>query len=127
MARILETDDPLWAALKGAYARWSIEAAARFPLVSKWEPPQGLVGPEKNVTDLTVDSRVPTVPAVPTEIHNNRRETQLDPAAEAMAAWDERAAIVEYDGGLSREEAERAATEALKPAACAHSRAAQRP
>jgi hypothetical protein len=33
--------------------------------------------------------------------------------AEAMEVWDERAALLEYDGGLAREEAERLAWDSV--------------
>ncbi len=49
---------------------------------------------------------VPTVPTVPTSGEKGR---VCATGGEASGAWEERAAILEYDGGFSRAEAERRA------------------
>jgi hypothetical protein len=67
----LETDDPLWSALRAVHSRWSKEAAERFPLAPTWEPM-----PEPMRTDIAPEnqplepsgSQVPTVPSDPDNI-----------------------------------------------------------
>jgi len=74
----------------------------RFPPPASWEQAADVVGTEKpasNQGDKVFGSHVPTVPA------KNREGAQCK-AADAWAAWEERAAILEYDGGLDRIEAE---------------------
>jgi Fe-S cluster biosynthesis and repair protein YggX len=53
------------------------------------------------------------VPAVPGENDKQGKCAADQAAAEAWATWAERAAILEYDGGMSRAEAERRATDEL--------------
>jgi len=107
----LATDDHLWRAIKAAHERWSPETAERFPPAPQWEPPGPTVGTENCAPDQEVMETVPTVPAVPAqfdEIHQDGRAQQL---ADQHMAWEERAAILEFSGGLTREEAERVAAE----------------
>lgn len=52
---------------------------------------------------------VPMVPAVPTESRQRREPGSGQGDGAAYAEWEERAAILEYDGGFSRAEAERRA------------------
>jgi len=56
---------------------------------------------------------VPGAPTVPTEIDKRQRCAKPEGAGAALAEWEERAAIIEFDGGMSRAEAERRATEEL--------------
>jgi hypothetical protein len=53
-----------------------------------------------------MDRAVPAVPSVPSE---KRNEGKCDESEARAEAFEERAAIMEFDGGLSREEAEQAA------------------
>jgi hypothetical protein len=98
----LETDDPLWSAIRAAHLRWSPDAAERFTPNFRWEPLGHEVGTAQPLMQQGVAGAVHTVPTVHTEKHKTEHRTR----AEARAAWEERAAILEYEGGLSRCEAE---------------------
>lgn len=82
--------------------------SGRFPPPPDWEPAAERVGTENPSPDQGDGRPVPTVPAVPTK---NEEAAQRE--ADASAAWQERAAILEYDGGFSRAEAEARATAEL--------------
>ncbi len=105
----METENSLYLALKAAYARAASEASKRFPAQSEWEPPAERLGTDKAFSDQELEGWVPTVPTVPTEKHKRQHRTR----AEALAEWQERAAILEFEGGLSRAEAEAQATAEL--------------
>lgn len=105
------TDDPLAEALRKAYAALSPEGVERFPLKLEWEPLSHVVGTDKPQQDQGVKATVPAVPTVPT----NFEYIQHCTPEEALAAWDERAAIREFDGGMSRETAEELTTCELGP------------
>lgn|GEM_PF-5488684 len=94
-------DDLLRAAILRAQARWSTGVAERFPPASEWEPLAGSVGTEKFKLNQSLETAVPTVPTVPTEYGD------VDDASPPLTAeQEERAAILEFDAGLSRPEAE---------------------
>jgi hypothetical protein len=109
----LATDDPLWKAIRAAHERWSPETAERFPPPPEWEPADAEVGTENGQAGQELTAPVPTVPTVPTLPDEFRRATRAERLAEERAAWEERAAILEFDAGLGREEAERQAAEEL--------------
>lgn len=67
-------------------------------------PGQNTVGRGKS----SIHAAVPSVPPVPPKKHMNKIDRE---------AFEERAAIMEFDGGLSRAEAERLAAESLGVAA----------
>ena len=105
------------AAILAAHARWSASPAERFPVNSDWEPPAADLGTAKASPDQSLAGPVPRVPRVPSEKqHRSHRTGSTETAdatglrggasAEAWAAWLERAAIREYEGGMSRAEAE---------------------
>jgi hypothetical protein len=102
----LSIDDHLYEILKAAHARWSPDTLDRFPPKSRWEPPTGAVGTEIPSRDQPLAPRVPTVPTVPTEIETPPPRS----AGDAHGDWEERAAILEFEGGLPRAAAEARAT-----------------
>ncbi len=80
----------------------------RFPPPRGWEPSAEPVGTENASPDQTDGGPAPRVPTVPTE---NEEVAQSE--ADVWAAWEERAAILEYDGDFERAEAEARATAEL--------------
>ena len=102
----MATDDPLWDAIRAAHAAWAAEGAGRLPPKFEWQPLGGEVVTDQALIGQGVAGAVTTVATVATEKH----KTEHCARAEARAAWEERAAILEYSGGLSRAEAERRAT-----------------
>jgi hypothetical protein len=109
----LATDDPLWAAIRAAHQRWSPDTAERFPPPPEWEPPEVVVGTGNSEADQELTNPVPTVPTVPTVQEEFRRQTRAERLAEERAAWEERAAVLEFEGGLDRAAAEQLAAEEL--------------
>ncbi|MDP3704013.1 MAG: hypothetical protein Q8R78_06455 [Candidatus Omnitrophota bacterium] len=105
----METDDPLWNAIKAARARWSADGPERSPVRDGWGPPWSVAGDRSSLTAQAVAAAVPRVPRVPSEKQDIRQRTSDQVAADAWAEWEERAAIREYDGGMSRLQAERLA------------------
>ena len=105
----LATDDPLWSAIQSARAKWSPDAPERSPLKSPWGPLAPSGGDRQPLMAQGFAAAVPTVPTVPTE---NKYIPPRTPA-DVLHDWEERAAIIEYEGGYSRADAERMATEAL--------------
>lgn len=95
-------EDPLWRAIRAAHERWSPDTAARFPPSRQWEPGEPELGTEKAAFDQELTAAVPGVPAVPGVSEE-----------EARMEWEERAAILEFEGGFARAEAERRATREL--------------
>jgi len=59
---------------------------------------------------------VPRSPAVPIEKQDMPQRAAAEVAAAAWVAWEERAAIREFEGGMSRREAEAATAQELGPA-----------
>ena len=78
----------------------------RFPVESHWEPQTEELGTENTYADQPVNVAVPKVPRVPSEKGTMPHRIGAEAAFEALTAWDERAAIRQYDGGMSRREAE---------------------
>ena len=102
-------DDPLWAAIKAAHERWSPGSSERFPPAPEWELAAGNLGTEEDEPDQALSLPVPSVPAVPGVIEEYGRPARAEPGAEECIDWEERAGVLEYEGGLSRAEAERLA------------------
>lgn len=100
----MEAEDPLRAALLRAHARWSTSSAARFPPPGKWVPLAGTVGTDEDQPEQTLTAAVPTVPTVPTE-----KEDMAQASPPLTPEEEERAAILEFEGGLDRATAERLA------------------
>jgi hypothetical protein len=95
-------ETPLRAALIRAHARWA--RVAEFPPAVEWVPLAGTVGTNDSQLKQRLEATVPTVPTVPTETEGGAT------AAPPMTAdEEERAAILEFDGGLDRPTAERLA------------------
>lgn len=94
--------EDLVAAVQAARRRWS-EGGSHSS--SSGNRPPVAVGTQKPQLGqiLTVD--VPTVPTVPTDTDDDERMSGDAP----WEAWEERAAILEFDGGLDRGTAERLA------------------
>jgi hypothetical protein len=99
--------DPITEALRRAKAVW---AADGFPAAAAGNPGAPEVGTVKSPRHQSLETQVPSVPTVPTPREKGRVRTSL---AEVMANWEERAAILEYDGGWPRAEAERRASDEL--------------
>lgn len=97
-------EGPLRAALLRAYARWSTDAAPRFPQSERWEPLAGAVGAEKGKQNQNDDLSVPTAPTVPTAA-----EWEAETMPPLTPDEEERAAILEFEAGLDRATAERLA------------------
>lgn len=105
------------AAVLAAHAGWA-GPAERFPVIPDWEPPAADVGPAKSELDQIIAGAVPRVPRVPSGKRYRSHVSaapETNPEAEAWATWVERAAIREYDGGMSRAEAETFAALELGP------------
>ncbi len=109
----MATDDPLWMAIKAAHEWVSPDGVKRFPPNPRWEPSAASVGTENDALDQSLKEPVPTVPTVPTEKQKERASAADGVAADAWWTREERAAILEFEGGFSRIEAERRAAEEL--------------
>lgn len=102
----MATDDAFAAALRSAYERLAPAGGERFPVESDWEPGSGRLGTDILPQDQMITGRVPRVPTVPSKNEYTWNRTPAPDPAEAWAAWVERAAIREFDGGLTRVAAE---------------------
>lgn len=100
----MSQEDPLRAALLRAYARWSTGSAAGYPLADPWEPLAATAGTADRVKNQIDSGQVPTGPTVPTK---NEGISQATPPL--TPEEEERAAILEFEGGLDRATAERLA------------------
>lgn len=94
--------DPLAGAI--AAARRQFGAAA--PASGNRERGFAVVGTRNSSASQTDGGSVPTGPTVPTAGEGAREYVD---EIDSLAAYEERAAIIEFDGGLDREEAERRA------------------
>lgn len=94
--------DPLTDAI--AAARRQFGAVA--PAGGNREPEFAEVGTRISSADQTDSGAVPAGPTVPTAEKDARQPVD---EIDRLAAFEERAAIMEFDGGLDREEAERRA------------------
>lgn len=74
-----------------------------------WEPEAPAVGTQEAEEKHSDKASVPAVPTVPALCEEVGTAPPLS-AADARALWEERAAIKEFCGGMSREAAEREAT-----------------
>lgn len=98
--------DPLAGAI--AAARRQFGAAA--PASGNRERGFAEVGTRNSSANQTDGGSVPTGPTVPTAGEDARQHVD---EIDRLAAYEERAAIMEFDGGLDRQEAERRAQEDL--------------
>lgn len=98
-------DDPLWAAIRALHARYSPAAADKFPQTPLWERRARAAGNRQGLTPQRISEPVPTGPTVPGE----KDDIAQCAIASVDGDFDERAAILEYEGGLERIEAERRA------------------
>lgn len=107
---------------KGGFGQVEDEARTAFvcpgdasPPPARWGPASREVGTEKGVSGQRDKASVPTAPTVPTQNEKGPRSDVPDAHVSAWLEWAERAAILEYQCGRSRPEAERQATqEALR-------------
>lgn len=102
------TDDAFQRALQAAYQALG-GAADRFPPPRPWEPLAGDLGTEEGHQNQEVAAAVPTVPRVPTEKQDRDARTLTDEPLTrpvSWSAWQERAAIREFEAGLDRAMAE---------------------
>jgi hypothetical protein len=97
-------EDPLRTALLRAYARWSTGSAAGYPQSGPWEPLAPAEGTGEIERKQRHTPRVPTGPTVPTA-----SEGMAEVSPPLTADEEERAAILEFEGGLDRATAERLA------------------
>ena len=103
---------PLETTLAGLWKAHRPEARV-VPTKNHREPNCGEVGtklPSQNQASTAV---VPGVPTVPTVFEDNHAREATDGGLDRWAAWQERAAILEYCGGLGRMAAEAAASAEL--------------
>lgn len=107
------TDDLLWKAIRSANERWSLGGAVEFPPPPRWEPLEAAVGTDEHQCFPLLREPVPTVPTVPTAESEGRNAERRERVAALRMDWEERAAILEYDCGLTRVEAEAQAAEEL--------------
>lgn len=112
----MATDDPLWRAIAAARARWSPEAPPLSPPPTEWGQPSPLGGDGKGQSRQGFARSVPTVPGVTTEKQDASPRTPQEAALDAWGEWQERAAILEYEGQHAR-----AWAEALASLECGYS------
>ena len=74
---------------------------------------QGNWGPKKPRRFKLLPESVPSDPAVPGSPQEGPQREGADDAEERFRRWEERAAIIEFDGGFDRAEAEARATAEL--------------
>lgn len=98
----MTSDARLTAAIRQARERW----ASGSHLNEGWEPQSEKVGTAFRQSDQALAIPVPTVPTVPTPERDTLSSTMADAHVSAWADWVERAAILEFSGGLGRGEAE---------------------
>ena len=95
-------NDPLARAITAARHQFGASAAAS----GNREPDDTEVGTEVSLDSQTTSAPVPSGPTVPSAGGHTR---DSDDESDLLAAFEERAAIMEYDGGLDRDEAEQRA------------------
>lgn len=103
---------PLEATLAGLW-RAHRPASDMVPTKNHREPNSGEVGTEIASQKQSATGAVPGVPTVPTVLKDNRAREAAKGGLDRWAAWQERAAILEYCGALGRAAAEEAATAEL--------------
>lgn len=104
----LKTADPLWDAIRAAHERWSPDTAKQFPPAPEWEPAICEAGTGFPIENQRVNRADPTAPTVPTPLEDEWGWVPTS-SVEECAEREERAAILEFEGGLDRETAERLA------------------
>jgi hypothetical protein len=97
------------AALWGRHRPGERAGSHPFPMGTapavEWEP-------ENSAVKQQLTEPVPGIPTVPTEFDKGVEPGSAGCGLAGMVEWEERAAILEFDGGMSRREAElRAAAE----------------
>ena len=112
--------DPLVEAVRAIHERWPEAASERFPVILDWEPQAVDVGTTKSQIDQSTSGAVPAVPRVPSENEYSSHCTARACLFDRWAAWIERAAIREHDGGMSRSEADVATALELGPCPADH-------
>lgn len=100
------TDGALGEALRAAWASLSPGGLERFPVESDREPFSVGPGTAKAQEIPEVNPCGSRVPGVPGKNKDRSQHTHADGDADAWAAWLERAAIREFDGGMTRAQAE---------------------
>ena len=85
------------------------EVANAVPIAIEREPERKLPGTENADQDQTVIAAVPAVPTVPSVSEHQQRLTHAERREAEAMEWQERAAVLEFSGGLSREDAEQQA------------------
>lgn len=103
---------PLETTLAGLW-RAHRPASAVVPTKSHREPNSGEVRTKIAAQKQAATGAVPGVPTVPTGFEDNRAREAAEGGLDRWAAWQERAAILEYCGGLGRAAAETAASAEL--------------
>lgn len=98
--------------LAGAIAAARRQFGAAAPASGNRERGFAEVGTRNSSANQTDGGSVPTGPTVPTAGEDTRQHAD---EADRLAAYEERAAIMEFDGGLDRQEAERRASREFEP------------
>lgn len=98
----MKSDTRLAAAIRAARERW----ASGSHHEAGWEPGREKVGTAFRQSDQGLARAVPTVPTVPTSERDTLSFEGPDAHVSAWVEWGERAAILEFSGGLDRLEAE---------------------
>jgi len=104
----MAAESPLWNAIKAAHRRWSPDTAHLLPDTMDWRPAPALSG---NPGATGGPSAAPPATAA------QRPESRLiGPSADDEAMeQEERAAIIEFDGGLDRQTADALAAARPRP------------
>lgn len=105
-ARLEDTLAALW-------RRHRPDAPGAVPSEIDREPISAKVGTKKAEPDQRASGPVPTVPTVPAISEDSPARARSLDHAERWMLWQERSAILEFCGGLSRLEAEDRATSEL--------------
>ena len=101
--------DPMWAAILAARDRLSETSSERFPAEERFPTAPGTDAALRPVENQRVRPTVPRFPEFPAKLGGpaqrpSNRETSVP--ADGWATWQERAAVREFDGHMSRLEAE---------------------
>jgi hypothetical protein len=102
-------------ALRQAYSTLAPALAQRFRAEEARNRSHDSPEPQKPQQIQLDNGHGSGVPAVPGEFGSTPQRAAEDIAADASAEWEERAAIREYDGHMSRGEAERLTALELGP------------
>lgn len=100
-------------ALAALWRQHRPEAGEVVPIAVEREPEQAQAGTEKASEDQKLVESVPAVPTVPSISEQPQPLTRAERREAEAMEWQERAAVLEFSGGLSREEAEEQAAAEL--------------